>query len=183
MKILLLLILNFPFAFGISIAASADSIPLIHHSIGISGSSITGPGISYRYNSDNQYYIKTVGFLYYSENSDLGSDLNGFIGLEFQRNLIQRRNSRLYGFIGMSYWYGKSKYSFTDTVTTINTDLTANLGGGLGFELSVWEHFAVNVDFGFQYARISYTTTEKTNYYLPHSRFGMGGGLGFSYQF
>lgn len=186
MKTIIFLITIFILSFASSLSASIDSVSLMHHSFGISGSSITGPGISYRYNFDNNYYIKTVGFLYYTESNDLRSDFNSFIGIELQKNFIQAQNSRFYGFAGTSYWYGKSIDTYTSggiTTTTITIDATINIGTGFGFELSVWEHFAVNFDFGVQYAGISYSTNSTDSYYRAHSRAGMGGGLGFSYQF
>lgn len=173
-------------SFALSTAAPTDSIPLMHHAFGISGSSITGPGISYRYNFDNQYYIKSVGFLYYSESNELNSDLYAFAGLEFQTNFIRTQNSRLYGFAGTSYWFEKSVNSYisdNDTTISIYKDMIVNLGVGFGFEISIWEHFAANFDFGFQYTDVRYSNTSTDNYYRPHSRVGMGGGLGFSYQF
>ncbi|MFN8361013.1 MAG: hypothetical protein U0264_13950 [Candidatus Kapaibacterium sp.] len=187
MKTTLSLLLACLFTFGMLSAAPVDSTTIMHHSIGISGSSITGFGVAYRYNFDNQWYAKTVGALYYTEDSDSRSDFYSFIGLELQRNFIQTPSTRLYGFAGTSYWYNMSESSYTSAgVTTVYTskEHTMNIGAGVGFELSIWEHFGVNFDFGFQYAGIQHPSTTTTESSLrSSSRSGMGGGIGFGYQF
>lgn len=185
MKILLISIITFLASFGFSIATPSDSISLMHHSIGVSGSMITGFGISYRYNFDNNYYIKTVGAAYFSGVSSQDRSFIGFIGLEFQKNLIQTASTRLYGFVGGSYWFDESRNINTDnsTVPNIRTEDTKNVGVGFSFEVSVWNHFLLNLDFGFQYGGFEHVTTGDHKYNRESTRTGMSGGLGFGYQF
>ncbi len=167
-------------------AAPTDSTAVMHHSIGISGSSITGLGVFYRYNLDNQWYAKAVGALYYTEDSDQRKDFVSFIGFEIQRNFVQTSSTRLYGFVGTSYWYDRSDYTYTSSGTTtvsVNVQNTVNIGAGVGFELSIWKNFGVNFDFGFQCAGIRHPITPSGSTYRDGSRSGMGGGIGFGYQF
>jgi hypothetical protein len=178
MKIVLLSIIICFAAFRVSVAAPSDSIAIMHHEVGLSVSSITGFGVSYRYNFDNQFYIKTVGFIF-PNNIESRTGLNSSIGLEIQRNFVQTPNSRFYGFVGGSFWSN----NYTETSYGTTTDETTIFGAGIGIELAISEHFAVNVNMGLQNASTNYISTWHDTYYHPHSRFGMGGGLGFSYQF
>lgn len=173
--------------FGMLKATQTDSIPIKHHVIGISGSSITGFGVMYRYTFDNQFYMKAIASGYYTENNHKSSTLTSFLGLETQLNFVKAPDVRFYGFLGASYWYDKSGYDDQDNgIITYHTRIyeTSNYGGGFGIEAIVWEFLAVNVDFGFQYSGVTYTSSLiNDSGYKNSSRTGMGGGIGFGYQF
>ncbi len=192
MKAFLLSIVISTIIFGISKAAPADSTPVMHHLIGISASSITGFGIAYRVNFDNEFYLKPVVGVYYNENNTTSSNTLFSMGLELQRNFIRTDNSRLYAFVGTSYWYDKDidSYSIGSYSSQSETsDETSNIGIGIGIELVVWQHFSANFDLGFQYTAMTYTSFQSSTlsgieyYDKASSRTGMGGGISFGYQF
>jgi hypothetical protein len=184
MRTLLLSIAASLFICAIGTAAQNDSIPLLHHEISISASTISGIGISYRYNFNNQFYLKTIGMAYYTEDNTLRSHFLGIVGLELQHNLTQTQNSRLYGFIGSSYWYTNYQ-SVYKSVPEFTRYETINIGAGLGFEFFLWEHLTVNLNFGFQHEGESLSSSSEyfNPTYTPYSRFGMGGGVSIGYQF
>lgn len=188
MKLVFPSILIFLFSFEISSATQIDSLPFFHHSIGISVSSISGIGLSYRYSLENEFCIKGIGAALPTENNDSRTSFVTFIGFELQYNAIHTSNSRLYGFIGTSYWYSKTRYTYSNNLSTsISYDIykTTSFGAGFGFEGSLTDRFTINFDIGFQSILRSQTEIpSSTNYYnYPFSRIGIGGGFGLGYQF
>lgn len=185
MKLLLLSIVATCVASCVTIAAPSDSVHVMNHEFGLSVSSITGFGLSYKYNIDNQFYIKAIGYAL-PDNSANRSQLNTSIGGELQMNFVRTQNTRLYGFAGASFQSRNYEYTDTyngNTATTFATDETTNYGAGFGFELAVWEHFTVSAMLGMQTMDVKYESTKYSTYYHPSSRTGMGGGIGFGYQF
>ncbi len=159
-------------------AQTNDSTLILHHEIGIAISSISGIGVSYSYNFGNQFYIKAVGMVYneMSNNSQSRSDFFSILGFEIEHNLTHKQSSRLYAFVGASYWYNQYKWG-----SDITTNKTVNIGAGLGFEFRIWEHLCLNMNFGFQQENESRNSSFES--YTPYSRIGMGGGASIGYQF
>ena len=185
MKLLLLSIVATCVASCVTIAAPSDSVHVMNHEFGLSVSSITGFGLSYKYNIDNQFYIKAIGYAL-PDNSANRSQLNTSIGGELQMNFVRTQNTRFYGFAGASFQSNNYEYTSTyngNTTTDFTTDETTNYGAGFGFELAVWEHFTVSAMLGMQSANVTLFSIWHDTSYYPSSRTGIGGGIGFGYQF
>ncbi|MCC7430766.1 hypothetical protein IT568_07995 [bacterium] len=157
------------------------------HTIGMSASSTSGVGLSYKYRIDKDWSVKTNSLIVLNAPGCCDSGEFSFfdVGSELQFNLYRTKWLRLYLLAGGSYWFIENRYEETiypedpnaQPISRIDKDIYHNLtiGNFLGIELIAFRHICFNVDFGhFYYA-------ELTN--LKSNEFGIGVGIGFGYTF
>jgi len=182
---LLLIILSLPIG---AFAQSYDE-GLSHHQLGIEGSMLTGAGVTYSFIFDSLVRIKTTLLAYYQNQGNSSSDWTGSVGLEIQRTFITTESTRFYGLIGGYYYshdytnpssnyYDSTGNSYLSTTyTTSEHDFAVGLGVGL--EVMIWKHVALNIAGSFQYSGVNYNPSNNSN-----SRYlGPGIGAGVSYRF
>lgn len=165
-----------------------------HHQLGGSASSFSGMGLSYHYIFSDNYRIKLTGF-YLNEGpnySNSADDIYLSTGIEGQKTLFRSEATRFYALAGIGFFqqasynyppgYGFSSYSSQEN--------TYSGGVGVGIELIAVGRVSFNFDAGITYSfneRKHYTDDGTTPPVSPQYRsevgFGLGGGLGFGYQF
>ncbi|KAA3596264.1 MAG: hypothetical protein DWQ06_15440 [Calditrichaeota bacterium] len=154
------------------------------HTVGMSASSISGAGFSYKYKINEDWAVKSTSFIIGNKN-DGGSDLYFNLGGELQYDLYQTKKSRLYLLAGGSYWYSKDEYQndiygdkepfeLIETNKMKRIDEDFNLGVALGIEAITFDNISFNVDFGYHFIN----SLKDSNYEI-----GFGGGVGIGYTF
>lgn len=139
------------------------------HTLGISASSISGAGFSYKYKINEDWTVKSTSFIIGNKINENESNIYLNLGSEIQKNLYQTKKSRLYLLGGGSYWYSRENF-YDDKYI----DENLNLGFALGMEFIAFDNISFNVDFGYHLIN-----------YLNDSNFliGFGGGAGIGYTF
>ncbi len=154
------------------------------HTVGMSASSISGAGFSYKYKINEDWAVKSTSFIVGNKN-DGGSDLHFNFGSELQYDLYQTKKSRLYILAGGSYWYSKDEYQnniygdkepveLIETNRVKNIDKDLQLGIALGIEAITFDNISINFDFGYQYSN----SLNDSDYEIS-----FGGGVGIGYTF
>lgn len=152
------------------------------HTVGMSASSISGAGFSYKYKINEDWTTKSSAFLLGDKNSD-GTDLNYNLGSEIQFNLFTTKKSRLYILTGGSYWYSKDEYQdiiygdkgiIESSEAKKRIDEDFHLGIALGIEAITFDNISINFDFGYHYLN----SLSDADYEI-----GFGGGIGIGYTF
>lgn len=149
---------------------------LSHHQIGFSASTISSYGITYSYIFNTQYRIKSTLLGIYQDHGAY-SDWTGILGLELQATLESGQMTRFYGFLGGSFYkYVDNNHSYY----SYNDEDDFALGLGIGFEVLLWKHIAINLDLGVQYWSFKHY-----NFDAPFitKYFGPAGGIGINYRF
>jgi len=185
-KVLVFIIFFFP----LGVFAQSYDEGLSHHQLGAEGSTLTGDGLTYSYIFDSVYRIKTTLWAYYQDNGGGSSNWTGSVGLELQRTFITTENTRFYGLVGGFYFSHGNKnnslYYVPDSSNFASPYISTSLehdfaaGFGVGFEVMVWKHVAINLAVSFEYAGVTYNNPYSGN---PSKYVGPGIGGGVSYRF
>lgn len=159
-----------------------------HHQIGVSGSTISGIGISYHYIFSDNYRVKFTGFYYHEGASRNESDYDYTIvdlGIEGQKTIYKTNRTRLYGFLGAGYDIEKDEEAYYQRYSYPRTVIRYSGGGGAGFELLAAERvaFSLNIGLAYSYTGWRYFSNTSATTYRSEVSFGIGGGLSFGYQF
>lgn len=174
------------------LSAQTQPTDEFHHQIGVSGSTISGLGISYQYIFSDNYRVMCTGF-YISDGASSDTWPESVIasaGIEGQRTLLKNNTIRLYGLLGLAYFFngdyrsGKLVYSYNSRKQN-----TYNGGGGVGMEMIALGRIALHVEVGLVYSFSETKYDPPGGLSSPNPGFksevgiGIGGGLGFGFQF
>lgn len=159
-----------------------------NHQIGVSGSTISGFGISYHYILSEDYRVKLTGLYYFEGASRTEYDYDVTrvsFGIEGQKSLFKTSKTRLYGFLGIGYNLKKESDSY-GSMYSYPGEINLYSGGmGVGFEILAAGHIAFGLNAGLVYSFEERRLTSSLFGTSYHSEvgFGFGGGLNFGYQF
>ncbi len=165
-----------------------------HHQIGVSGSLISGVGISYHYIFSDNYRVKATGFYLSEEKSSHTSSNDVLIsaGIEGQKALVKNETIRIYALLGISFFQeGSYDHGIDYSSIIYSHQKSAYVGGtGFGIELLAVGRVSFNFDVGIIYSfqERKYYTSDGTKMppispkYSSDISFGFGGGIGFGYQ-
>ena len=187
------LLIIFLFSGIMALTVQGQTAPAFHHQIGVSGSTISGMGISYQYIFSDNYRMKLSGFVLNSTASTAYSsdDLYSSIGLEGQKTLFLTEATRLYVLLGVGMYRERSQYFPENGFSSYaRTENTYTGGTGFGIELIAAErisfHFDVGLAYTFKerkYASIDGSTPPVSPTFRSEVGIGIAGGLGFGYRF
>jgi hypothetical protein len=163
------------------------------HQFGLGFSSISGAGLTYQLDVSKVSSLQTNFFAYYQgEEPPDKVKLYANIGLEYQYNLFNDRETRYYLFSGASYWLIEKRDYKLGYVNDILTKLAENdlqrlynFGLGIGYEIKFWGHAAFSASLGLQIQKSDESNLDKLFDRNPSgtSFFGLGGGIGIRYTF
>lgn len=159
------------------------------HHIGVSASSISGSGVSYKYRAESGFAFKLTGFAYYlqTEEENQNFDNTEFwynVGSELQYDIFNPNQGRLFVFLGASYRFSNDEYSNNE----FDEEYRFSIGPGVGYEYYFWERLSINAELGFNYSyredTYSYSWNSQNNP-TKRTEIGLffGGGIGLSYSF
>lgn len=187
------LLIIFLFSGIMALTAQGQTATAFHHQIGVSGSTISGMGISYQYIFTDNYRMKLSGFVLSSTASTIydSDDLYSSIGLEGQKTLFLTEATRLYVLLGVGMYRERSQYFPENGFSSYaRTENTYTGGTGFGIELIAAErisfHFDVGLAYTFKerkYASIDGSTPPVSPTFRSEVGIGIAGGLGFGYRF
>ncbi len=155
--------------------AQEKSVSIQPNQVGLTFSTLGGPGIYYVHPLSESNNVKFTGIVVYSNDSDYKESFFS-LGAEYQRDLVEDANKRGYFTIGAHvdnevssdlYFngdYNQSKSSFF------------SLGAGLGFDFGSTEKGIV------LNAHLSYQLTNGLGN-IDRFRIGIGGGVGIGFNF
>ncbi len=169
-------ILLFSFALTAS-AVAQDGTPFKgHHQLGFAASTLSGSGLSYQFIFNDTWRLKATGLIDIDDASGF-YELDYNIGLELQQSLHKSSATRFYALAGASsdYRHVEDQYRIGDReeVYTL-TEEDFNIGAGLGFELQLWQHLALNLDGNYHFTNSDGGKSKSFNF---------GGGIGIAYRF
>jgi len=164
------------------------------HELGISFSTISGPGLSYLLELDRWNSLKFTFMPFYSGDEPQKNDNLSLIGgLEYHRNLYRDFEHKVYIFGAASIWYFEQHESFiinpnTDfesEITEFDKDVYHNLGIGAGYVYNLNNVVSIDFNLGLQYQ-----ISSNNSYYNFLERlgsgegsfFGLGGGVGILFH-
>ncbi len=161
--------------------------------IGLGYSLYSGAGISYQIEIDPYWAFKvnTIVYYYGFDPPDV-IDLYTNFGLELQRNFYKDEKNRMYLLAGASYWFFENRSKTTEFINDkmivnkeVETENIWNFGLGTGYEYKLLKQFSVSFDIG-----LHFQTSGETNFSPFYDRnpkgtefFGIGGSIGFRYNF
>ncbi|GEM_PF-2549614 len=152
--------------------------PKFSSRVGLTGSMFTGYGLTYMTKISDDFWIEGTGSIFGSGETN-SSNIRMTIGIELQRDMLKSEEMRFYTFVATSYWYNNDKFE-----SPISSNSESNYVGGLGmgFEVVVMKHLALNIESGFLYRSTSLTNTSpeltSSHYYLG---IGVGGGIRYTF--
>ncbi len=161
--------------------------------IGLGYSLYSGSGISYQIEFDPLFALKISSVIYYYgfDPPDV-IDLYTNAGFEFQRNIFKNEKNRIYFFVGASYWYFENRKKTTEFINdmlivkkSIAMEDIWNFGLGTGFEYKPIKQFSISFDIGLHYQISGVTDFSPLFDRNPagNDYFGLGGSIGFRYNF
>ncbi len=162
---------------------------------GLGFSNISGGLINWQLELNPAMGFKLGTLVFYnSDNPPNELELYGNLGVEWQYNIYKDYNKRLYGLIGLSYWYLQNKNYSEEVINDVkyitidnNIKKLLNSGIGLGYEYKLHPQFAIGLDIGlFLQSKLSGVGTfiwlidrAQSN----GSAVGLSVGIGFRYVF
>ncbi|MDQ1267351.1 MAG: hypothetical protein QG635_2505 [Bacteroidota bacterium] len=188
-----LILLNFLIAasstFAEDIVEKTFESGFLQNRIGVSGSTISGYGLTYQRFISPDMALKLLGFFYLNQKSN-DKDYNEVysVGIELKPTISTWKVITVYGILGAGYWgYDYSTPAETYKEATIERFGSYNLGLGLGLEILAGRRIGFNFDLGFKYQIYkeipykSYTTVMPD--YQDGRYFGFAFGAGITYAF
>ncbi len=171
------------------LSAQTQPTDEFHHQIGVSGSTISGLGISYQYIFSDKYRIKMTGLYLNEDYNNYERTTLASAGIEGQRSLYKSEKMRLYGFVSGSWYLKKDAEFYYPDYSSSSARNRYTGGAGLGVEMLTAGRIAFTIDIGLSYALQKYH--HKSNIYYSSNDeyrrsevgFGIGGGIGIGYQF
>jgi len=128
------------------VSMNLDATELRYQSLGMSVSSYSGSGLSYRYHFQSQWAVQLTGGAIIS-----GDEKNFATGLEFQRDLSSIKDKRLF-LIFASGWYGdtqevlkKGNLYETTKIDVSYYKLSVGFGGELAFGSSLVQNITLGI--------------------------------------
>lgn len=131
-------------------------------SLGVSASSYSGSGLSYRYHFDNNWGFQLTGGAIIRD-----EDKNVAVGIEFQSDLTSVSDKRLFLILSTG-WYMDTETYFRDryTYAEINEDVSYyKIAVGFGGELAFGEGIVNHLTLGIAIFPIGLAIKEKHSYY------------------
>jgi hypothetical protein len=170
----------------VNVTAQEQNEQEAYHQIGVSGSTISGYGISYHYIFSDNYRMKFTGFYLFEGASRTEYDYDATrvsFGVEGQKTISKTNITRLYGFLGAGYNLkrGESRYKYFE-----HFDYADYSGGaGLGIELLAASHivFGLNLGLVYSFEGRKFISNAVGNSYRSNVSLGFGGGLNLGFQF
>ena len=175
-----------------------DESQWLQNRIGLYGSFFSGYGLSYQYQFENGFSIRTQLFAYGSndENNNYNSDeIRLALGADLQYNLKRTKNTRLYVLAGSFVDYfenGNYTNIYPSTSKDYDIERYINVGVGFGMELMAWRNFAFVIEGGYygRFGNNSVTVYDyreegniRTKENITPKTFGFGVGGGIFYAF
>ena len=178
--------------------ADDDESQWLQNRIGGYGSFFSGYGLSYQYQFDNGFSIRSQLFAYGSDddNRDYNTDeIQLTYGIDMQYNLNRTKNTRFYALAGSFIDYsedGNYYYSTSPNDKDYDIERYINVGVGFGIEVMAWRNISVVVEGGY-YGRFGNNTVTVYRYgderefnfkenITPRSfGFGVGGGIFYAF--
>jgi len=174
-----------------------------HHNIGLSASTLSGLGLSYRYAFTKRLQLQLNGIALLTKEGDNDSWFFGSLGAELQIGLPIKSAAygieRIYGILGFSYnftddqnEYSSSYYGSSSYFGTTNTEesmFTSGIGLGLQTPTFYGLHFTLNVNYFYRNTtrdanRYDKVTNEWGTTPLPSVRdITLGAGIGMYFAF
>lgn len=165
--------------FGFDVLAETNS----YQSLGISLSSFSGSGLSYRYHFDNRWGLQLTGGAIISDDGKSAAT-----GLEIQSDLSTMKDKRMYLLMALG-WYVESEDVFTksgELFITKNVDINYyKLAIGFGGELAFGNSFVEHLSLGIAIYPIGISIKEKHSYpeYDDTSKINFGASLFTHFNF
>lgn len=156
--------------------------------VGINFSSISGSGLSYHTQLNKNIEFTATGFLYYTGDG-VSKDIDKvyLFGSEFQYNLSDNKDNRLFLSLGSSFWYLEKEMPRSIKIndklinyTLLDINRIWNFGLGLGYEVPIMDIAKFDLGVGLQYQTSGIGGASRYIDRSPNgtSFFGIGGTLG-----
>jgi|APTNR8051073442_1049403.scaffolds.fasta_scaffold03618_7 hypothetical protein len=180
-------------AFSFANAQNSNDSQWPQNRIGLYGSFFSGYGLSYQYQFENGFSLKTQLFAYGSDNDNSDYNTNEIqlaLGADLQYNLKRTENTRLYVLAGSFIDYYEDGYYYYSSPNDSDIERYINVGIGFGIELMAWKNVSFMLEGGY-YGRFGNNTVSVYRYgderdiketQNPRSfGFGVGGGIFYAF--
>lgn len=162
-----------------------DKNKLLNNRVGVTYSMLSGYGLTYLRQLDDKFSIKGQLFGFGKYNSDPEEYYNNYlvisVGTELQYNLVAYNTNRVYGLVGVNYYF-----KYDDYTSYVLNENEYNLGLGIGFETFFFSNITLAIDGGY-FGRLNYSNTDYiVGELLDKSSsivFGLGVGVSLYYNF
>ena len=162
-----------------------DKNKLLNNRVGVTYSMLSGYGLTYLRQLDDKFSIKEQLFSFGKYNSDPEEYYNNYlvisVGTELQYNLVAYNTNRVYGLVGVNYYF-----KYDDYTSYVLNENEYNLGLGIGFETFFFSNITLAIDGGY-FGRLNYSNTDYiVGELLDKSSsivFGLGVGVSLYYNF
>lgn len=163
------------------------------HQAGIGYSMISGAGIEYQIELNMKSALKT-NFIayYYGDKPPDAMNIYDVFGLEYQYNVYKKDKSRVYIFLGGSYWHLEDRtievFQSNDLIIEkrkTKMDRIWNFGIGPGYEFNISGNVVISAQVGLQY-QISNEVDHISSFIDRNpggtSFIGVGGGVSLRFK-
>ncbi len=192
-KILVFFCLFAAFSFANAQNSNDNDSQWLQNRIGGYGSFFSGYGLSYQYQFENGFSLKTQLFAYGSDNDNSNYNANEIqlaLGADLQYNLKRTENTRLYVLAGSFIDYYEDGNYYNSSPNDSDIERYINVGIGFGIELMAWKNVSFMLEGGY-YGRFGNNTVSVYRYgderdiketQNPRSfGFGVGGGIFYAF--
>jgi|GEM_PF-1521431 len=167
----------------------------LQNRIGLYGSFISGYGLSYQYQFENGFSLRTQFFVYGSIGSDELYDENELkivYGADLQYNIKKTEDTRLYAIVGSYFDYHESEDDYYDIEPSNDIDYDIeryiSVGVGIGMEIKVTLNISFVIEGGYygRFGTNSYSNYngQEGNYVKRNPKefsFAIGGGVFYAF--
>jgi len=163
------------------------------HTIGLTGSTMSGTGMFYSFAPNDKLRFKISGVPFYNRNNDDEYTWTS-LGFNFQFSFIENKEFRFYGLLAYSNWFEHELathkiYGYYPTYkdSSYQSDIQTGrnvFGFGIGIDKTLWKRFVIGAEIGYQLHKLNTDSL----YTKPVGKFwekyfGLGGGVSLGFIF